>query len=44
MNEERESDIQTYFHCNRCIVEKPTGISPKEWARTQAGFTADGAI
>lgn len=36
--------IESYFHCGRCLSEKPAGISAKDWARTQTGVTADGSV
>jgi len=32
-------EIVSFLHCALCLAEKPRGQSPKEWARTQAGFT-----
>lgn len=34
--------IATFFHCSRCIDEKPNGQSPQEWARLSIGFTKEG--
>jgi hypothetical protein len=31
--------ITAYLHCALCLQELPSGISPKEWSRTQTGFT-----
>lgn len=31
--------ILEFFHCARCLEIKPDGTSPKDWARTQTGFT-----
>jgi hypothetical protein len=34
--------IEAYVHCGQCLTELPNGVSPKDWARTQAGFTRNG--
>jgi len=34
--------IKQYFHCKKCINEKPKDQSASEWARLNAGFTAKG--
>jgi len=31
--------IQTYVHCRQCIEETPPGISHRDWARFEIGFT-----
>lgn len=31
--------IAVYLHCGKCLDEKPRGICPKDWSRTQVGFT-----
>jgi hypothetical protein len=36
------NQIEMYFHCGRCLSEKPAGVSPKEWAQTEVGFTKIG--
>jgi hypothetical protein len=36
--------IRTFFHCRKCLLEKPADVSPAEWSRTQTGYTADGSI
>jgi hypothetical protein len=33
------NEIVSYFHCTQCLQERPAGVSPKEWAQVQAGFT-----
>lgn len=35
-------EIQMYFHCKRCLMEKPDGISPAEWVRLNVGWTERG--
>lgn len=37
-----ESQITMFIHCGKCLKERPEGITPREWARTQTGFTANG--
>jgi hypothetical protein len=34
--------IQSYMHCRRCIEERPPGVSPREWAELEVGFTEVG--
>lgn len=34
--------IEVFFHCKRCIAEKPPGQSPREFARLEAGWTPEG--
>ena len=34
-----ELEISAYLHCGKCLPDKPDGISPMEWSKTQAGFT-----
>jgi hypothetical protein len=36
------NEIKMYFHCKRCLAEKPPDISPRDWAATEAGFTPQG--
>jgi hypothetical protein len=35
-------EIKTFFHCRRCILELPDGISPRDWAQNEVGFTEIG--
>lgn len=37
-----DSDIGMYFHCNTCMPERPADISPRDWARTECGWTKKG--
>lgn len=39
MNKEQ---IMLYFHCGRCMRERPESESPREWARLNAGWTDRG--
>jgi hypothetical protein len=34
--------IDTFFHCKQCMEELPAGISPREWNRSETGFTSHG--
>lgn len=34
--------IQMYFHCKKCIAERPSDQSPREWGRIECGWTAKG--
>lgn len=34
--------IKQYFHCKKCLDEKPPEKSAAEWARLNVGFTAKG--
>jgi len=34
--------IQMFFHCASCMPDKPTGVSPREWAQLEVGWTAHG--
>jgi hypothetical protein len=35
----RDNCIQMYWHCRRCLAEKPEHISPREWAQIEVGTT-----
>ena len=35
-------EIQMYFHCRRCLEERPDGLSPQEWGSMEVGWTALG--
>jgi hypothetical protein len=36
--------IVSFFHCRRCLLEKPEEEAPKDWARINVGFTQEGHI
>jgi len=36
------NEIQLYFHCGRCLAEKPSDVSPREWGQLEAGWTKHG--
>lgn len=42
MANEIPNTIHTFFHCKRCIQEKPNGTSPREWMRLEVGVTPKG--
>lgn len=33
------NEIGSFFHCARCLNEKPDGVSPRDWARLEVGWT-----
>jgi len=37
-----ENRIKAFFHCRQCIEEKPDGISPRDWAQLEVGWTRYG--
>jgi len=38
------NDCVAFAHCEHCISDKPSGVSPAQWARLAVGFTADGNV
>lgn len=36
------NQIAAYFHCKKCVSERPDKTSPKEWSKISAGLSADG--
>lgn len=35
--------IQSYFHCRRCVLERPKGFTGKKWPQLlEVGFTPIG--
>ena len=36
------NEIVTFFHCSLCIKELPSGISPRDWAQLEVGWTPHG--
>lgn len=36
------NEIFLYFHCKRCMAEKPDDLSPREWASLEVGMTPHG--
>ena len=35
-------EIKMYFHCKKCLEERPAHLSPQEWASNEVGFTVLG--
>jgi hypothetical protein len=33
------NSLKMFIHCRQCFEEKPKGISPRDWARLEAGWT-----
>lgn len=33
------NEIKMFFHCTKCLENKPAGVSPQEWVRLEAGWT-----
>ena len=40
--ENKEEEIEMYFHCENCSKDKPYEVSPMEWARLNFGKTPTG--
>jgi hypothetical protein len=36
------NQILAYFHCAKCLKEKPRDQSPRQWVRLEAGWTPRG--
>lgn len=34
--------VAMFFHCAKCLKELPPGLSPREWAHLEVGWTAKG--
>lgn len=34
--------IVAFFHCAKCLNEKPRNTAPREWIRIEAGWTEKG--
>jgi hypothetical protein len=39
---ENTNEIAMFFHCARCVFEKPAEVAPRDWMRLEAGWTARG--
>lgn len=37
-----ENNIKMFFHCAKCLAEKPADQSPREFAAIEAGWTVEG--
>ncbi|MDP2661328.1 MAG: hypothetical protein Q8R28_11435 [Dehalococcoidia bacterium] len=38
----RTNEISAFLHCGKCLREKPPGLSPREWASLEVGYTPQG--
>lgn len=36
------NNIKRFFHCRKCLEEKPDDTSPRDWAQLEVGFTIAG--
>lgn len=36
------NSIKLYMHCTTCMKTKPVGVSPREWAQIEVGWTLQG--
>jgi hypothetical protein len=34
--------IKLFFHCGRCLADRPYNMSPSEWSQIEAGWTTLG--
>ena len=34
--------IEQYMHCQQCLQEMPSGVSPRDWALNEVGFSEIG--
>ena len=32
-------EIAAFFHCGKCLEEKPDDLSPRDWAALEVGWT-----
>lgn len=39
-----DNQIETFYHCGKCLDQKPDEVSPREWANYEVGFTHKGWI
>lgn len=37
-----KNKIRVYLHCGKCLEEKPEGISPRDYANNEVGWTVKG--
>lgn len=33
------NEITTFFHCGKCMGERPPQVSPRQWMHLEIGFT-----
>ena len=38
------NEIEIFFHCGKCLDEKPDDLSPREFGSIEVGITKDGDI
>lgn len=38
----QESQINMFFHCVKCMDERPGDVSPRDWADLETGWTEKG--
>lgn len=38
----KDNMIVSFFHCKKCMMELPQGMSPREWAQLEVGWTVKG--
>jgi len=36
------NNIKRFFHCRKCLLEKPDGTTPRDFAQLEVGFTIAG--
>ena len=36
------NEIVAFFHCGKCLAERPEDISPRDWAQLEVGWTTLG--
>lgn len=36
------NQIKAFFHCAKCMPDRPPDLSPREWVQLEAGFTKVG--
>ena len=36
------NQIVSFMHCGKCLEEKPSSLSPREWAQLEVGWTKQG--
>ena len=41
---EEPNQIDSFYHCGKCLDEKPDGVSPREFGNYEMGITKTGDI
>lgn len=36
------NEIKAFFHCKLCLDERPSDVSPRDWAQLEVGWTVRG--